>query len=310
MTGGCGFIGSHLVENLVASGHSVRILDDLSTGTRENCHECAELIVGDVADPFVAGSAMRDMDGCFHLAAIASVQKSIDQWLETHRVNASGTVSILSAARLNKTSKPIPVVFASSAAVYGHTQARAVTEKHRTSPISAYGADKLASELHAAVATKIFDIPTTALRFFNVYGPRQDPSSPYSGVLSIFLKKILDGHHVTVFGSGQQSRDFIFIDDVVLALSSAMYKHTNRFNVYNVCTGKPTSLLQALSAIMDVTNISATVRFESAREGDIMHSLGSNDLLRKELNISPQHSIHNGIEKTINYMRKINVISN
>ncbi len=174
VTGGAGFIGSHLVESLLAEGHVARVLDDLSTGQRENLPPAAELILGDVADPATTSAAMAGMDGCFHLAAIASVARAAEDWPGTHRVNLGGTVAVLDAARARR----VPVVFASSAAVYGDCADRPLTEAAPTHPLSAYGADKLGSELHAAVATGVFGVPTVGLRFFNVFGPRQDPDSP------------------------------------------------------------------------------------------------------------------------------------
>ena len=182
VTGGCGFIGSHLVDDLVAAGHGVRILDDLSIGTLAHKPPGVEFIRGDVAEPTVVADALRDMDGCFHLAAVASVERSNMDWLGTHRTNLTGAVTVFNAARRTA----LPVVFASSAAVYGDNADFPLSEETRPRPLSAYGADKLGCELHGVVAGRIHRVPTCGLRFFNVYGPRQDPRSPYSGVISIF----------------------------------------------------------------------------------------------------------------------------
>ncbi|HYZ25110.1 MAG TPA: NAD-dependent epimerase/dehydratase family protein, partial [Rhodopila sp.] len=180
VTGGAGFIGSHLCDALGARGDVVRVLDDLSTGKRENLRPEVELIVGDIADPLTAADAVAGIDGCFHLAAIASVEKGVTDWLGTHHANLTGTISIFDAIR--RTGRGIPVVYASSAAVYGDAATVPIAETEPCRPLSAYGADKYGSELHARVASHVHGIPTVGLRFFNVYGPRQDPASPYSGV--------------------------------------------------------------------------------------------------------------------------------
>ncbi|MGH7152360.1 MAG: NAD-dependent epimerase/dehydratase family protein, partial [Acetobacteraceae bacterium] len=181
VTGGAGFIGSHLCDALLRRGDAVRVLDDLSTGKRENLPAGAELMIGDIADPAAVERALAGVDGCFHLAAIASVARGIDDWLGTHCTNLTGTITVFDAVRRH----PVPVIYASSAAVYGDCPAQPLTERAPTAPLSAYGADKLGCELHARVARQVHGITTVGLRFFNVYGPRQDPDSPYSGVISI-----------------------------------------------------------------------------------------------------------------------------
>lgn len=204
VTGGCGFIGSHLASALVAAGHWVRILDDLSTGKRENAPAAAELIVGDVADPSDVAAAMHGVDGCFHLAAIASVQRCVADWAGSHRVNLEGAIHVFDAARRARPGKTLPVVYASSAAVYGDNPNTPLDEAAELKPLSAYGADKVGCELHARVAAHVYGVPTIGLRFFNVYGPGQDPSSPYSGVILIFAKRIVAGEELTVFVDGEQ----------------------------------------------------------------------------------------------------------
>ena len=220
VTGGAGFIGSHLCDALVRRGDTVRVLDDLSTGHRSNLPEGVELTVGDIADPDTALAATEGVDGCFHLAAIASVERGVNDWLGTHRANLTGTIAILDAIRRHGTRTP--VVYASSAAVYGDCRTIPIPEAAERRPLSAYGADKYGCELHALTASHVHGIPTTGLRFFNVYGPRQDPRSPYSGVISIFCERILAGQPIRVYGDGAQTRDFIHVGDVVAALGAAM----------------------------------------------------------------------------------------
>ncbi len=218
VTGGAGFIGSHVCDALLARGARVRVLDDLSTGRRENVPAGAELLVGDAADPAVVRDATAGISGCFHLAAIASVARGVEDWLGTHRANLTATITILDALR----GRDVPVVYASSAAVYGDCPVRPIDEAAPLRPLSAYGADKLGCELHARVATHVHRVPTAGLRFFNVYGPRQDPRSPYSGVISIFCERVRSGRAVQIHGDGGQTRDFVFVADVVAALLAAM----------------------------------------------------------------------------------------
>src|SRR5580658_5449763 len=209
VTGGAGFIGSHLCDALVADGHAVRVLDDLSTGKRANLPAGAELIEGDIADPAAVRQAVAGVDACFHLAAIASVARGVDDWLGTHRANLTGTITLFD--ELRRQPRPVPVVYASSAAIYGDCADLPIKESATKHPLSAYGADKYGCELHARVASHVHGVPTVGLRFFNVYGPRQDPRSPYSGVISIFCERLAAGRSVTVDGDGLQSRDFVYV---------------------------------------------------------------------------------------------------
>lgn len=300
VTGGAGFIGSHLAEFLIDEGHEVRILDDLSTGRRENVPLGARLIIGDVADPKTALAAMTGISGCFHLAAIASVQRCNDDWQGTHRTNLSGTISILNAARL---CGRIPVVYASSAAVYGDNPALPLHEPTHTQPLSAYGADKLGCELHARIGTLAHGIPTTGFRFFNVYGPRQDPHSPYSGVISIFANRLLSGRPVTVFGDGLQSRDFIYVGDVVDHLVAAMWDPSTRARIFNACTGRATTLLGLIEVLGGLIQVTPQIDFAAAHPSDIRHSLGAPDTCLRELGISARTGLPQGLEATLAALR-------
>ena len=215
VTGGAGFIGSHLVHALVADGHAVRVLDDLSNGHRDNLPQQVELTEADVTDPAAVECALDGVDGCFHLAAIASVARSHREWLRTHQVNLTGTINVFDRARPSRRRREVPVVYASTAAIYGNCGSFPVDEESSAAPLSAYGADKHACELHARVAGAIHGVPTVGLRFFNLYGPRQDPLSAYSGVISIFAGRLLRGEPVEIFGDGEHARDFTYISDAV-----------------------------------------------------------------------------------------------
>ena len=205
-------------DALLAAGHRVRVVDDFSTGRAENLDPRCEVVRGDVCDPHLVRRALLGSSGCFHLAAIASVARGNEDWLGTHRVNVGGTVAVLDAARALG---GVPVVYASSAAVYGRVQGIA-DEESLTAPLTAYGADKRGSELHAACGTLVHGVPTSGLRFFNVYGPRQVPDSPYSGVISIFARTIAGHQPVTIHGDGKQTRDLIYVADVVAFLLAGM----------------------------------------------------------------------------------------
>src|SRR5215813_5926534 len=255
VTGGAGFIGSHLVDHLVALGHRVRVLDDLSTGRPENLPRQTDLIVADACDSTTLARAAGDCDGIFHLAAIASVVRSVEDWVGTHKANQTATVAVLDAARGHGN---LPVVFASSAAIYGDQCPAA--EHLKPAPRSAYGADKAGSELHLQAGWWSFSLPTAAMRFFNVFGPRQDPASPYSGVISAFLARALAGTPLTVHGDGLQSRDFVFVADVVRFLTAAMERlHRQPAHIVcNVCTGEA-------STIRHLAEVAAGVAGHAAR---------------------------------------------
>jgi UDP-glucose 4-epimerase len=299
VTGGCGFIGSHLVDALLARGDQVRVLDDLSTGRRENLDPAAELIVGDVADLALTHDAMDGMDGCFHLAAIASVQQSVEHWYATHRANQAGAIAVFDAARQAAHGRACPVVYASSAAVYGNNQAMPLVETATTEPLTAYGADKLGCEMHGRVAWLVHRVPTTGLRFFNVYGPRQDPASPYSGVIALFAGRIAASAALTIFGDGQQERDFIYVRDVVQHLLGAMARQPEQACVYNVCTGRGTSVLDLAATIGRVAGRMPQLGYGPARAGDIRRSIGNPAAAIAALGVAAQVTLDEGLRPTL-----------
>jgi UDP-glucose 4-epimerase len=298
VTGGAGFVGSHLCEVLLANGASVRILDDFSTGKRANVPHGVDVIMGDVADRDLVRRAVEGISGCFHLAAIASVQRGLTDWLGTHRTNLTGTITLLDAvSRLPE--KP-PVVYASSAAVYGDA-VPPIAEEAPKRPLSAYGADKYACESHAAVASHAHGVPTTGLRFFNIYGPRQDPKSPYSGVISIFCDRLLQGLSIDVHGDGEQTRDFIFVRDVVAAMIGAMDRPGDAA-VYNVCTGLPTSVLRLAEVIAGLLETKLDIQHWAPRVGDIRHSTGSPAQLRQALSLPNPVPLQIGLAHMIEWL--------
>jgi UDP-glucose 4-epimerase len=299
VTGGCGFIGSHLADSLVADGHGVRILDDLSTGKRENAPAGAEIIIGDVADAATVTAAGAGVDGIFHLAAIASVQKSNDDWAGTHRVNLTGTINVFDAAREAAGGNPVPVVYVSSAAVYGDNPDVPLSEEAETRPLTAHGADKLGCELHARVAHQVHKVPVAGIRFFNIYGPRQDPASPYSGVISIFADRIGTQQAITIFGDGEQTRDFVYVGDAVRFMRAAMADPMTAPEVYNVCTGNQVTVNQLARLIGDITGCPPSIDYEPARPGDIRYSAGDPAKARDRLGIEAVISIEDGLRKTV-----------
>lgn len=276
VTGGCGFIGSHLVDRLLATGAAVRVLDDLSTGHRSNVRGPADIVIGDVRDRATLQDALRDVDGCFHLAAVSSVERCRRDWPGSHAVNLASTIELFDLAKA--TDRSIPVVYASSAAVYGDSGVLPLGEDARPAPISAYGADKLACELHARAGALGHGLRTTGLRFFNIYGPRQDPASPYSGVISVFTDRLAHDRPVTIYGDGAQSRDFVAVADAVEMCVRAMARlragEPGTADVVNVCTGRATTVTDVVHELAGLLGRAPNVQYAPAREGDIRHSRG------------------------------------
>ncbi len=307
VTGGCGFIGSHLCAALAAGGDRLRVLDDLSTGRLGNLPPGAELLRGDVADPALVRDAMAGVDGCFHLAAIASVEKGVRDWLGTHRANLTGSIAVFDAARgeAAATGRPVAVVYASSAAVYGDATALPIEETTPPRPLSAYGADKLGSELHARVAGVVHGVPTAGMRFFNVFGPRQDPASPYSGVISIFCDRIRRGEPVRIYGDGGQSRDFIFVADVVAALLAALPVAACDAPVFNVCHGVACTVRELAQEVARLCDQPLRLSEEPARQGEIRHSLGSPRLARATLALGPPTPLRDGLRRVLDWMDQV-----
>ena len=312
VTGGAGFIGSHLVEELLKGGRKVVVLDDLSTGKRENLPEENEnltFIKGSITDRELLKNLFDSykFHTVFHLAAVASVFKSVEEPIETHRVNFDGTLYLLEESRRTKVEK---FVFASSAAVYGDLPELPKKESMPVKPLTPYGIDKYASERYVVNSYQLYGLRSTALRFFNVYGERQDPSSPYSGVISIFIERTLrylNGEETTIdiFGDGKQTRDFIYVKDVVNALLLSEKSEESNGKVYNVGTGKETSLLKLLAILEKIAGKIPPIRFLSPREGDIKRSVA--DITKiKNLGYKLTFSLRKGLLKTFNWEKERN----
>lgn len=299
VTGGAGFIGSHLAEALADEGHSVVIVDDFSTGSKENLRwaeglSCVRVVEGSITDLPLLRDACDGADGVFHEAAIASVPKSIKDPVGSNAVNVDGTLNMLTAARDAGVRK---VVLASSAANYGDNPNLPLKENEPPCPQSPYAAQKVMDEYYAGLFTDLYGLETTCLRYFNVFGPRQDPSSPYSGVISIFIDRISVGEPITIYGDGTQTRDFIFVGDVVRANIRAM--HSEYCGVMNVAGGRETSLNELASVIMEVTGYSCDIRYDAPREGDIHRSLADIRRLEETIGSVAECSIADGLSQTI-----------
>lgn len=303
VTGGAGFIGSHLVEELLKYGHSVRILDNLSTGSLNNLTgalDRIELQRGDIRNATDVIKAVKDIDAIFHLAAHISVADSMVNPAECFDINVTGTNVLLQAARDARVKR---VVISSSAAVYGNQTHLPIKESVRLKPISPYGASKQIDEVLAGLYTRSFNLPVVVLRYFNVFGPRQNPNSQYAAVIPIFIRRMLDGQSITIDGDGGQTRDFVYVKDIALANIAAMNAAGAEGKVINICGGKPISVADLAVVLHDLIPDAPDSVFGPARAGDIYHSYGCPDLARKILKFKQTISFHDGLADTVKWMR-------
>jgi nucleoside-diphosphate-sugar epimerase len=303
VTGGAGFIGSHIVEELLRKGTSVRVLDNFSTGKRENLaalHGDLEILEGDLRDAECIKAATREVDLVFHLAAFISVPQSMQVPQECFDTNVNGTVKLLEAARCAGVRK---LVLSSSTAVYGNPAKFPTDEETPLQPLSPYALSKQVNELYARLYTQTFNLPVTALRYFNVYGPRQRPDSAYAAAISIFSRRLVNGEPITIYGDGKQSRDFIFVKDVVHANLMAA-ESDSAGEVFNICTGRETTLLDLLETLSEVSTHLPEVRFAAPRPGDIYRSVGNPDKAASILGFRATTSLADGLVQTLEWMKR------
>jgi len=298
VTGGAGFIGSHITEELLRRGNSVIVLDDLSSGKEDNLGHLTgnlELVKGSICDTDVVGSTCRGADYVLHLAARTSVPRSVLEPIQTNQVNIDGTLNVLIAARDAKVKR---VVFAASSSAYGETAELPKRESMEPSPISPYGVTKLVGELYAQVCGRVYGLENVSLRFFNVFGPRQDPTSQYSGVLSRFITALLSGNQPVIFGDGEQSRDFTYVENVVDACLRACEAPGASGKVFNVGTGTRFSLNETLRLLGKISGKNAKAKYDPPRTGDIRDSQADITLAKKILGYQPGVQFEEGLRRT------------
>jgi nucleoside-diphosphate-sugar epimerase len=309
VTGGAGFIGSNTVDELVRRGHSVVVLDDLSSSKEENLTEVRSKITfmnGSVTELETVQKAMQQAEYVIHLAARTSVPRSVKDPLETNRINVEGTLNVLLAARDNEVKR---VVFAASSSAYGETPTLPKVETMKPQPISPYGVSKYVGELYASAFGKCYGLENVCLRYFNIFGPRQDPDSPYSGVLSRFATAFLEGDQPTVFGDGEQTRDFTFVENAVQANLLACEASGASGSVFNVGTGARISLNQTLQLLRKISGKKLEAKYDPPRDGDIRDSQADITRARQVLGYEPAVFFEEGLQKTFEWYREHHVKS-
>lgn len=298
VTGGAGFIGSHIAEELVRRGERVRVVDSFITGHRRNLSHLpsVELVEGDLADLDVARRAVAGVSYVLHQAAIPSVPRSVDDPLTSNRANVDATLSLLVAARDAKVRR---VVYAASSSAYGDTPTLPKRESMPTSPRSPYALQKLVGEQYLQLFWELYGLETVSIRYFNVFGPRQDPSSPYSGVISLFIKALLEGRPPKIYGDGEQTRDFTFVANVVDGSLRACHAQGVSGRVFNVATGGRISLNHLFRTLKELTGASVEPSYMAARAGDVRDSQADITLARQYLEYEPLVSFEEGLKTTL-----------
>lgn len=310
VTGGAGFIGSHIVEELLRRGEAVRVLDNFSEGKRENLNFVEhysnspsfnyELIEGDIRDMDTCRRACRDMDYVLHQAALHSVPRSVNEPVPTNEVNVTGTLNILLAARDAGIKR---VVLASSSSVYGDSPIMPQSEAQIPSPVSPYAASKLAGEHYCMVFSKTYGLETSCLRYFNVFGPRQDPASQYAAVIPSFIVSALQGKPLEIHGDGLQSRDFTYVSNVVEANLLAAKAANIKGEVINIACGEPYSILDVASSIAKILGKNLEYNYVEARPGDVRHTLADISKARKLLGYENRVTFVDGLREVVEYLR-------
>jgi nucleoside-diphosphate-sugar epimerase len=304
VTGGAGFIGSHIAAALSKSGARVRVLDDLSTGHRENLEEIGgdvDFIHGSVADEALVSKALEGAEVVFHEAAIPSVPRSVEAPRQTHVASVDGTFSLLCAARDQKVRR---VVYAASSSAYGDQPTLPKSEQMLPDPLSPYAVAKLVGEYYCSVFTRVYGLETVSLRYFNVFGPRQDPTSQYSGVVSRFISALHENGRPVIYGDGEQSRDFTYIDNIVAANLSAATAPGAPGKVINVANGERITLNQLLAELKELTGRKdVSAEYAEPRVGDVRHSLADNTLARELLGYESKVGLREGLQRTIDWWK-------
>jgi nucleoside-diphosphate-sugar epimerase len=306
VTGGAGFIGSHLTEALLKKGFVVRVLDNFSTGKRENLvfdkgYPPFEMVEGDICDLSTCRKAVRKVDYVFHQAALPSVQRSIEDPEVSNAINVGGTLNILLAARDEKVKR---VIYASSSSVYGDTPTLPKHEEMNPNPLSPYALQKYVGEQYCRLFHQLYGLETISLRYFNIFGPKQDPNSLYSAVIPKFIDALIHDRPPTILGDGEQSRDFTYIENVVQANLLAMSTRTLHGEAVNIACGKRISLNQLLNILKEILGSTQSPIYEEARKGDVKHSLADIRKGKEVINYAPIVEIEVGLEKTIEFFKK------
>ncbi|MBV6467778.1 MAG: UDP-N-acetylglucosamine 4-epimerase [Anaerolineales bacterium] len=302
VTGGAGFIGSHIVRGLLERGDRVRVLDNFSTGKRGNLDGLdVEIVEADLRDASRLTEACRGVETVFHQAAFVSVPQSMQEPLDCFDVNVTGTASLLEAARKHGVKR---VVFASSAAVYGDSDAYPLSEETPLRPLSPYAASKRVDEIYGQLYTASFGVEVVGLRYFNVYGPRQRPDSQYAAAVPIFIRRLLDNKPVTIFGDGGQTRDLIFVGDVVRANFVAAAHPSAPGGVFNICTGNETRILDLVEILQDLFPSAPAPEFAAPRAGDIYRSIGSPQKAAETIGFRAEVSLTDGLARTAEWMKE------
>jgi len=303
VTGGAGFIGSNLVR-MVCQENEVTVIDDLSTGHLENIehlidHKKISFIRGSITDASLLKKALKDIDVVFHQAAVVSVPQSIKDPLTTNTVNIDGTLQLLHTARQADVEK---IVCASSCAVYGEPRELPLKETTVCGPLSPYAVSKLAVEYYGDLFSQLYGLPTVSLRYFNVYGPSQDPHSDYAAVMPLFLSRVLSDNSLIIYGDGEQTRDFIFVEDVVRA--NVLSAESTRTGIFNIAGGNKISINELAHCVMDVTGKRVAIEYAEARPGDIHQSYADISKAKQMLAFTPQTSLQQGLEKTLAWLQQ------
>ena len=313
VTGGAGFIGSHIAERLLQDGHHVRVLDNLATGRKSNLETLSavgaggrfEWIQGDIRSLETCRQGCDGVDFVIHQAALPSVQRSIEDPIETNEVNVGGFVALLKAAHETGVSR---LVAASSSSVYGDTPTLPKSEDMPPAPLSPYATSKISAEWYARVFARTFGLSTVSLRYFNVFGPRQDPNSAYAAVIPAFIDAVLSGRNPTIYGTGEQSRDFTYVENVVRANLDACTRGDGGGEAINIASGAQCTLLELLAMVGRATDTQPTPEFLPRRPGDVMHSLASIEAARRLIGYEPAVGLEEGLDRTVEHFKRESVL--